>query len=101
MTPEKQAPWIWLAEIANKVIRETRRMNWKPGDDSRMIYAGVHDFIQAFELPVRLMIAEAELALIMKHAAREQPSLGPEAVQKQSEINKLRFELAKSNHPDA
>ena len=97
---ENCPPWRKLAEVAKRVSHEKQLLHSKPGD-AGMIYASASDYEEAFELPIKLMIAEAELKLIMKHAQREMPSMGQEAFEKQAEINKLYFELAKREHPDA
>jgi hypothetical protein len=96
---EKQPSWHWLADIANRVVRESNLIHRKQ-NDAGISYAGRHDFEEAFEIPVKLMIAEAELAILKKYAMREQPSFGAEALLKQSEINRLRFEYARQDRPD-
>lgn len=91
-TPEGWARW--LADLATKVVHQKQREN------RAMIHAGTWDFVEHFELPVQLLIAETELGILMKYAKREKPSFGSEAMKKQIEINRLRFEIAQREHPD-
>jgi hypothetical protein len=96
----KIPPWIWFAEIMESVIRRKGFTHWKPSGEVGMIHAGTWDFAQELELPVKLFKAETELALLMELARREPPSLGHDALKKQEEINKLRFEYARRDNPD-
>lgn len=94
-----ETPWRKLAEIAKRVVRAARAEHGKP-NDANMIYADTRDFEDEFEYPLRLLIAQTELKIIMEHAHRELPGLKQEAFDKQEEVNKLCFELARRERPD-
>jgi hypothetical protein len=103
---EKQPSWHWLADIANRVVRESNLIHRKQ-NDAGISYAGRHDFEEAFEIPVKLMIAEAEWAILDGYANSKQNPHAEMAVlmkfaalQKKSEINRLRFEYARQDRPD-
>jgi hypothetical protein len=84
----------WLAELAVRLVHLKQREN------RAVIHAGTWDFVELFELPMQLLRAETELAILLKFAKREHPSFGAEAMQKQIEINRLRFEIAQRERPD-
>lgn len=94
---ENATPWRKLAEVAKRVVKNKQIDHAKPNDAN--IHADTRDFEEEFELPIKLLIAETELRVIMAHASREQPSFRNEAFAKQEEINKLHFEMAKRVHP--
>lgn len=97
---ESPTPWRKLAEIAKRAAHDAQLQHskqWEAG----LIHASAGDFEDAFELPVKIMIAEAELRIIILHAQMSYPGFGGEAIRKQDEINKLNFEMAKRERPDA
>lgn len=84
----------WFAALAEKLVHK------KQSENRAIIHVGTWDFAEEFELPVQLLIAETQFALLDKYARQSQPSFGIEAMNKMLEINRLRFEIAQREHPD-
>jgi|SRR5665213_384463 len=97
--PTVKTPWEWLGEIATQVIRKKQREHSRPSDGG-LIYAGIHDFEEKFEIPLRILIAKTELKIYRKLAEQAPPGLGQLCLDKQAELDNLYFEMAQRDRPD-